>query len=335
MTDKNLLIKHKRFLYGNQKEIKNIKYFEFFEKYCKINYELIDVNCLCGNKDDQIISMVDRYAVKFDTVICKNCGLVRAPKYFKNENVIDFYKNHYRKIMSLNESDYISPEQLYEQQKITAKDQLKIISQISKKKIENSTILDLGGGVGGRLEYFNKNNQLYLADFFDPYLNYAKGKGINVIKGGLGDIKFKPDVIILSHVMEHWNNFELEMQNLIKIQKKNLTINYIEFPGIDSLKLGRRGGDFLEDLHVPHIYYFASYVFENLMNRFGFEKIYIDSEIKSLFIYTGKINKLQNHFQNVKNDLIKAENVIKKYKIKNKFRITFPALYNFIKKIIN
>ena len=85
--------------------------------------------------------------------------------------------------------------------------------------------------MGGALEHFKNDNDLYIADFFDPYLDFAKKRGINVIKGGLKDITFKPDIIILSHVLEHWNDFESEIQNLINIQK-NETINYIELPGM-------------------------------------------------------------------------------------------------------
>ena len=114
-------------------------------------------------------------------------------------------------------------------------------------------------------------------------LNYAKSKGIKTIVGGLNEINFKPDVIILSHIIEHWSNFKEEIKKLIQIQKVGETINYIEFPGVDSLKLGRREGDFIGDVHVPHVYYFTSYVFENIMNRYGFKKIYIDSENKIYF----------------------------------------------------
>ena len=72
------------------------------------------------------------------------------------------------------------------------------------------------------------------------------------------------------------------MKKLINIQIKNQTLNYIEFPGVDSLKDGRREGDILGDIHVPHVYYFTSYVFENIMNRYGFEKVYLELEKRYL-----------------------------------------------------
>ena len=249
--------------------------------------------------------------------------MVRAPKYFKEENVIDFYKNHYRKLLSHSNS-FIDPEIFFNRQIKEGEKRYNLIKKYFK--IENShRILDLGGGAGGNLVNFSKDTKnLFLADYFEPYLNYGKSKGIQIIKGGLQDIDFKPDIIILSHVIEHWDNFHLEIENLIKIQQFNKTINYIEFPGIDSLKLGRREGDFKEDIHYPHVYYFTSYVFENLMNRHGFEKIYIDSNIKSVFIFTGQKKPLINYYHNVKQDLIKAESVRKKFIIKNYIKKLIP-----------
>ena len=38
-----------------------------------------------------------------------------------------------------------------------------------------------------------------------------KLKKESCIKGGLDAIDFKPDIIILSHVIEHWNNFDYEI----------------------------------------------------------------------------------------------------------------------------
>lgn len=317
--DYNLLINHKRF--KNKPKVSATKYSDFFNNYAKENYSLIDNACLCGKKNDQLIANYCRKSVKFDTVICKDCGLIRAPRYFKKENVNDFYENHYRGIVV---NVFVEPEEFYKRQKILSTNLHKLIEKKLNIKIEGLKVVDLGGGVGGALDNFKDLNDVYLADFHDPYLSYAKSRGINIIKGGLKEISFKPDIIIFNNVIEHWNDFENEINDLISIQEKNKTINYIEFPGIDSLKLGRRGGDFLQDIQIPHVYYFSSYVFENLMNRYGFEKLYIDSNIKSLFIYTGIKTELKNHYNLVKDDLIKAEFVRKKQILKNIIKIFIP-----------
>ncbi len=324
--ENKLLINNPRFRVKGKNEYNRFR--NFFYNFSKENYILEDKKCLCSinegnNTNDQLVSFLDRYDIDFPTVICKNCGLIRAPKYFKEENVIDFYTNHYRRLLS-HSNTFTDPKEFFNRQILEGEKRFNLVKKFLN--IENDhKILDLGGGAGGNLINFKKySKNLFLADYFEPYLDYANSQDIKVIKGGLKDIDFKPDVIILSHVIEHWDNFDSEIKNLIKIQKINKTLNYIEFPGIDSLKLGRRGGDFLEDIHYPHVYYFSSYVFENIMNRHGFEKKFIDSEIKSLFIYTGNKKPLINHYTQVKTDLFKAEFVRKKCILKSYIKKFIP-----------
>ena len=278
-------------------------YFNFFSTFAPKNYQLINNPCLCGSEHDVFLSQTDRHGINFDTVVCLDCGLIRAKDYFREEDVTDFYSNHYRKIDYSAAENVLTPENFFEQQSLESKYKYELIKKLSPDGLQNKKIVDVGGGIGGVLSHFDTSNELFVFDFFDPFLEYANTRGITAVKGGLESINFKPDVIILSHVIEHWNNFEREIKKLIDIQEIGKTLNYIEFPGVDSVKFGRRGGDILGDIHVPHVYYFTSYVFENLMNRFGFEKIYLDSLIKSIFVYTGNRHSLVNHYNKVQKDL--------------------------------
>ena len=117
--------------------------------------------------------------------------------------------------------NHIDSEEFFNKQVFEGKRRFDLISKFLKIG-PNYKILDLGGGTGGNLINFKNNtSNLYLADYFDPYLNYARSKDITVIRGGLDNIDFKPDLIILSHVIEHWSDFKFEIENLIKIQKTN------------------------------------------------------------------------------------------------------------------
>ena len=348
----DFIIDHKRFKkkfrenellkYSNKKNrVIKFPYYEksyhnFFTSYAKEKYKLISNNCLCGFDNDILLSQTDRHCVNFITVACKSCGLIRAKEYYRNDDIVDFYKNHYR-TKNYDES-YIDkkPADFFYEQKKSSKFRYDLLEKYKIKPMNNLKIVDLGGGAGGILDHFDKSNERYLVDYFDPYLDYAKTKNIKIIKGGLEKIDFKPDVIILSHVIEHWNNFDYEIKKLIKIQKPNSTLNYIEFPGIDSLKTGRREGDILGDIHVPHVYYFASYVFENLMNRYGFKKIYLDSLIKSIFIYTGEQKNLINYFDLCKKDLLIAEKARNIQIFKNIIKLFIPNfIIVFLRKIRN
>jgi hypothetical protein len=288
-SKKEFAIKHPRFkkkTYLKKKNpFENTKYFNFFENYAKERYTLIKTFCLCGIQSDITLSEIDRHLVSFEVVICMNCGLIRAESYMKNEDVIDFYSKHYRDITSnITRNDI---DKLWYEQVEDSKVQFKLIEKFKTENLINSLIIDVGGGVGGALSHFDESNDRVLLDYSEQHLNYATSKNIRAIKGGLESFEQKADVVILSHVIEHWNDFQEQIKSLVKIQKIRKTLNYIEFPGVDSLKEGRRGGDLLGDIHIPHFYYFSMCVFENLMNRNGFEKIYMDSEIRAVFIFTG------------------------------------------------
>ncbi len=284
------------------------RYFNFFNFYVKENYRVVPTICICKKQNDSLVSIVDRYGVEFHLVICEECGLVRAKNMLSSKDLVHFYQYYYRHVHDDDEDEFKRPEDLYSTQHISGKIKFDIIKKNSKKEINSETkIVDVGGAVGGILENFKPSKNLYLADFFEPYKIYAKKKNINIINGGLEEIKFKPDIIILSHVVEHWDDFESEIGKLIKVQKQNETLNYIEFPALDSLKFGRRAGDFLGDIHYPHTFYFNCKVFENLMNRYGFEKIYSDTHSRSIYIFTDKKKPLINFTEDVKKDLLLAE----------------------------
>ena len=343
-----MLINHKRFktigkpkksLFYKFPHIEK-KYFEFFNNYAKKNYQWVDTNCPCKNNDDILLSKVDRCGVEYHTAVCKMCGLIRGKKYLRDIDAKNFYEFHWRNIIIDGEKE-IEPEIYFENLFKSSTKKIEIIKKYGNLKLtKNSIILDLGGGVGATAYHFLNQCEIVLADFFEPYLEFAKTKGIKVIKGGLHQVNFKPDVVIMSHVIEHWSNFEQEIKKLISIQKINQTINYVEFPGIDSLKLGRREADVLGDIHIPHVYYFSSYVFENLMGRYGFKKLYLDSEIRGLFVYTGNKIELENYFDKVKEDLIIAEKKRKHQGLKNFVKFMTPKILlelkrKFLKKNIN
>jgi len=346
-NEENYLINHKRFKKRyNQNELNQYlykknriiqfpqyskNYYKFFSEYARQNYKLIFNKCLCEQENDILLSQTDRHCAEFITVACKSCGLIRAQDYFRKEDVQDFYKNFYRTASYHEVNEKKSPSDIFYEQKKNSRFKYDLLNKYKIKPFYNLKIVDVGGGCGGALDHFNKSNKKYLLDYFEPYLNYAKTKGIRSITGALDKIDFKPDIIILSHVIEHWSDFKHEIKKLIEIQKINETLNYIEFPGIDSIKKGRREGDILGDIHIPHVYYFSSYVFENLMNRVGFKKIYIDTFIKSIFIYTGEKKKLVNYFEVVRHDLIAAEKTRKIQIFKNIIKFFTPI---FILEII-
>ena len=130
--------------------IKN--YYNFFNLYAKENYKLENNNCLCDKKNDILLSQTDRHCVDFVTVVCKNCGLIRALDYFRNEDVYDFYKNFYRTTAMNDKVLQSSPADMFDRQKKDSKFRYDLLCKYKIKPINKLKIVDLGGGVGGVLD---------------------------------------------------------------------------------------------------------------------------------------------------------------------------------------
>lgn len=72
------------------------------------------------------------------------------------------------------------------------------------------------------------------------------------------------------------------------------------------------------------------------MNRYGFEKIYSDTFIKSIYIYTGNKKDLVNHYKTVKDDLVCAEKTRRIQILKNCIKFLMPFfILRIIRKIRN
>ena len=308
----------------------NHKYVDFFNNYAKENYELRELNCLCGFKNDELLLSVDRYGVEYECVICKSCGLIRAKKYMTDNYVQDFYKNHFRFVMG--DLNYSSKETFFGEGSRSFQQRQLIEEIIGRKFSKESIIVDLGGGAGGFLNAFSKECDCYIVDYDETISDYAESIGIKKINGGLEDfekLNICPDLIISNHNIEHWTNFNKEIEILKKIAKKNKTVFYFEVPGLDNVKNGSRNFDFISEIQIPHVFYFTSYVFKNLFERNGFKNIYINPNVDSLFLYTEECRPLENYYKRTLADILKAEMKRKSFK-----RNFIPATKRLIKSLL-
>jgi len=268
-----------------------------FDKYQRENYTISHMKCLCGNNDQYLISKVDREGFEYHLEICRTCGLIKAKNYWDEKNVKDYYTNWYRKKYGGEEDPVI----FYNNQTKTSKRVWDFVNEYTSRLKTPYTIVDIGGAAGGVLDSFKSDNDCHLFDYNKKLLNHAKTMGINTIEGGIDKlhlIEQKPDLVILSHVLEHFTNVHKELETLIKHLKFGSLV-YIELPGIDSLNEGRRFYDFLADIHMAHVFYFSRGVLNNLMERKGFRCLKSVTEISALYEYTGQIGALKNYHNHV------------------------------------
>ncbi len=270
----------------------------------KIKIEKISV-CKCGSTNLEQLTKIDRYGLPFGSLICKNCGLVLTNPRIKQESLPYYYENFYHPL------NY-GKERLDGLQALFQVGQGKKIFEIvnhSLPKKKKWTILEIGAGTGSVLREFKNEALLHNieidelgTEYSHDCLSLCEKNGVNVIHGDLDTIANMTDtfdLIILSHVFEHFIDLEAELSK-IKTLLKNRGILYIEVPGIErNNTVSTYNFDFLEYLTHAHMYNFNAYSLEKIMSLNGYCKISINETVESVFVPdpqgSGTIDYQDNH----------------------------------------
>ena len=244
-------------------------------------YSTMELKCLCGNIDpklDVLLAEHDRYGIPLQNVLCTKCGLVRA-KYTLDENSsAKFYQDLYRDIYSwggFTEKENI--ENLF-------REQIERGKRFSRKLTEQigsldriTTVFEIGTGCGGNLIAFSElGKQVVGCDFNKDYLKYGTEKGLDLRYGDLNSLEIKDssqDLIILSHVLEHFSNPVEELNSIIKKVSTNGYL-IIEVPGI--LNLGHLYRNLLKYFQNAHTFNYSKKTLDVLFTKLNLEIICSD-----------------------------------------------------------
>lgn len=188
--------------------------------------------CLCGNKEpncDIIVSEKDRYGLAIPQIICGKCGLVRSGLVFSSQSNELFYKDYYRNLYTTHQ-----PTEIFFEDQV--KHGEKFISLLKKNNVfsEIQNIAEIGCGAGGILfPFYKAGKDVQGFDFNTKYLNYGKKFGISLFEGDYNSFlrDNSCDLIILSHVLEHFLDPIAEISKILTKIKPNKYL-LVEIPGI-------------------------------------------------------------------------------------------------------
>ena len=254
----------------NQKKNRKI----LLEKINSKELQLIKNNCICGNiheKSDIVVSEKDRYGIPIKMVCCSECGLIRSDEIFDEKSNELFYQYYYRPIYSslLPNNDFF-----YDQYKRGKKFLTLINKYLNLSEIEH--VAEIGCGAGGILLPFKEAGKDVIGvDFNEDYIKFGQKKGMNLQRGSDDLLDEESiDLLILSHVMEHYLSPLSELQkNIRKIKKGKYLL--IEVPGIFSiLECYFNPILYFQSAHVYNYYYYEYLV--NMYQQLGLEVIFGD-----------------------------------------------------------
>ena len=245
-------------------------------------YVQVQTQCaVCKGSDFDGISEKDRFGVSISLVICRDCGLIHINPRLSEDSYADFYDNFYNGIHLGSELDEKWYQGRYEKGE-------EIFSFLESKgylrDLKAKLALEVGCAAGGIIHYFKDQGfQVKGTDLSSTRIRYGvETHGLDLHHGGLENLTIdkRPDLIIYSHVLEHVPDLVKEL-GLIHETLDDDGLVYIEVPGVKDLD--NQHVDLLKTLQLAHVYYFSLRSLQNLMEANGFELLYGDEEIRSVF----------------------------------------------------
>jgi SAM-dependent methyltransferase len=154
-------------------------------------------------------------------------------------------------------------------------------------------VIEVGAGTGAVLREFERaatshgrSVKLVGCEYASAYVEVARSNGTDVRRGGIETIRDipSPDVLILSHVLEHLPDPVGELRAIRTMINRDCLV-YVEVPGLLTL---HRKSAYNYDLHgyltIAHTYHFTLATLATTMARGGFRLLRGDEEARGVFV---------------------------------------------------
>lgn len=240
---------------------------------------LITKKCLCGRDNDAsswVISEKDRLGIPVRIVLCLVCGLIRNDMALNDEGMRHFYQNYYRDIWDVD----VAVQSYFAGQVKRGQDFYRfMLYQGILGDIHSVT--EIGCGAGGVLVPFSTSGMMCCGfDYDEGYVAFGQSQGLDLRLGDFRDLVAdnSVDLIILSHVMEHFSNPLSEMVDVIgKVKEMHYLV--VEVPGIFMV------GGYYRLLHFfqfAHVYTFYQAYLNVFFKSLNMEILYGDETCRFL-----------------------------------------------------
>lgn len=177
-----------------------------------------------------------------------------------------------------------------------------------------SKVLEIGYGAGGILYPFKEAGlEVTGIDLGSEYLKFGRGMGLNLINGSSSELLSqgkKYDLIILSHVLEHFLDLKSELSAIYNLLNPNAFL-YVEVPGIKWIRKSYNS-DLLLYLQNAHIRHFTLGTLSQVLSWNHFKLVTGTEEIRPLF--TPLVENQEFEVTNYYSDVVSVLNDTEKYR---------------------
>ena len=256
--------------------------------------------CPCGSLNLEELSKIDRFGLPFGSLICQDCGLISTSPRITNKSLPYYYNNYYHPLN-------FGIESLETRNALYSDGQgVKIFNKLKPflPKTNKLEILEIGAGTGSVLVEFKeeaKKHKIEVSElgteYSDECIKECQNRNINIIEGNIQTVlatNKQFDIIILSHVFEHFVDLKKELTDLGKLMHSQ-SLLYIEVPGIlvNHKKWYYDFSYLIYHVHA-HMYNFTRNTLSNLLSMSNFKELDANEEVEAIYQLSDSNNKTNN-----------------------------------------
>jgi SAM-dependent methyltransferase len=226
---------------------------------------------VCSHGKLQNCSKHLRGFVKIELKKCLHCGVIFQTPRLDSGSLQRFYEFEYRFSLFDLHKDIV--ENTFNRG-IRRGEKISRFLEKGGISIEGKRIYEIGCGYGGILEYFKSRGcSVWGSDFTPKAVNYGRNRGLNLEVGSLGilrSLEIKPEIVILSHVLEHIEKpveFLKEINDLIDEK----TIVYVEIPVLEK-----------RSVQIGHLVFYTPETLNDTLARSGLNLVDCNEKIQAV-----------------------------------------------------
>ena len=238
-------------------------------------YKTESITCFCGTDNAHIVTDKDRYGIPHTMNLCKACGIIYASPRMIEDAYVKFYQDEYRKIYDFG----IDPDKDFE---LGIRKSEVLQGVLTEHDKTPRIVFDIGCNSGAWLKPFqDAGAEVYGVDYGIDRIEYGRSKGLPVNVGSISELlsfNKKADLIIMNHVIEHSLDIEQTLKDISKLLSDDGLL-YIGVPSVYTWNLSIL-------FQNAHIYQFTAQTLKYVMQCCGFDDLFLDESIFSLWLKT-------------------------------------------------
>jgi SAM-dependent methyltransferase len=239
------------------------------------------VICLCGGVDSQALASHDRFGIPVGVVLCTDCGLARTSPRLGAADLGAFYEHDYHGLhFGIEEPDPSTA--LFRRGQGVAIHAL-LAAELPPGRLR---VADVGAGTGQVLrEFADAHGDVdgVGCEYSTAFVAAGRRAGTDMRQGGPEVLGSPFDVVILSHVVEHFPDPIADLA-AVRALGHERTLFYVEVPGL--LTIDRKpeyAYSLAQYLTLAHTYHFTRSTLAATMARAGFVEVLGDETVRAVY----------------------------------------------------